>query len=211
MDVGAGVRLIEDPSVPLPVTGVVLAAGAGTRMGMPKALVCDAAGTPWVHLAVAALLDGGCGDVVVVLGAAAARARELVPDRAGVQSIVADDWSAGPGASLAAGLRALDGETVACVSLVDLPTLPSAVVRRVLGRVEDPDVLCRAVFDDRPGHPVVVGPAHRGALVDAAASDPSDRAAGTWLRRAGVVGVDCVDLWDGADRDRACDETPPSR
>ena len=186
----------------LPVTGVVLAAGAGTRMGTPKALVRDAAGTPWVQLAVAALLEGGCGEVVVVLGAAAGTAQELVPDRADVRSVLAEDWSAGPGASLATGLRALDGETVACVSLVDLPTLPSAVVRRVLGRADDPDVLCRAVFGDRPGHPVLVGPAHRAALVDAVTSDPTDRVAGAWLRRARVVGVDCADLWDGADRDR---------
>ncbi|WIE74984.1 NTP transferase domain-containing protein [Curtobacterium sp. MCSS17_007] len=208
MDVGAGVRLIAGPLVPLPVTGVLLAAGAGQRMGMPKALVRDPDGTPWVELGVRALLDGGCREVVVVLGAAATGARELVPDGGGVRSIVAADWSAGPGASLAAGLRALDGDTVACVSLVDLPTLPSAVVRRIVGTVDDPDVLRRAVFGERPGHPVLVGPTRRDALVEAVTADPSDRVAGAWLRRAGVVGVDCADLWDGADRDRPSDEAP---
>lgn len=203
MDVRPGLRLSGPAAVlALPVTGIVLAAGAGTRMGTPKALVRDAAGTPWVHLAAAALLDGGCGTVVVVLGAAAERARELVPDRPDVRSVVAEDWSAGPGASLATGLRALGGDTAACVSLVDLPTMPSAVVRRVVGRVDDPDVLRRAVVGDRPGHPVLVGPAHRAALVDAVTTDPTDRVAGTWLRRAAVVGIDCSDLWDGADRDR---------
>ncbi|UBQ01817.1 NTP transferase domain-containing protein [Curtobacterium sp. TXMA1] len=194
--------------MPLPVTGVLLAAGAGRRMGMPKALVRAADGTPWVELGTRALLDGGCREVAVVLGAAAGTAQDFVPDHAGVRSIVAPDWAAGPGASLAAGLRALDGDEVACVSLVDLPTLPVAVVRRIVARADDPEVLCRAVFGDRPGHPVLVGPAHRAALVDAVTADPTDRVAGAWLRRAGVVGVDCADLWDGADRDRASDEAP---
>ncbi|QCR45209.1 molybdopterin-guanine dinucleotide biosynthesis protein MobA [Curtobacterium sp. SGAir0471] len=194
--------------MPLPVTGVLLAAGAGRRMGVPKALVRDPGGTPWVELGTRALLDGGCREVVVVLGAAARTAQEFVPDQAEVRSVVAPHWAAGPGGSLAAGLRALDGDTVACVSLVDLPTLPVAVVRRILGSADDPDVLRRAVFGERPGHPVLVGPAHRSALVEAVESDPTDRVAGAWLRRAGVVGVDCADLWDGADRDRASDEAP---
>jgi hypothetical protein len=47
--------------------GVVLAAGAGTRYGMPKVLAGNGG---WLASAVAALSDGGCGDVVVVLGAA---------------------------------------------------------------------------------------------------------------------------------------------
>jgi nicotine blue oxidoreductase len=50
-----------------PVTGIVLAAGAGTRYGMPKVLA-DEGG--WLRRAVAALVDGGCDDGVVVLGAA---------------------------------------------------------------------------------------------------------------------------------------------
>lgn len=192
-----------------PVVGVLLAAGAGTRMGMPKALVRDAAGVPWLHLAVTALLDGGCDEVVVVLGADAGTARGLLPDRAGVRSVVAASWSAGPGASLAAGLGALGDDTVACISLVDLPTMPVAVVRRVVGTVDGPGVLRRAVFDGRPGHPVLVGPAHRAALLAAVTRDPADRAAGVWLRRAGVTPVDCADLWDGRDRDRPV-ETPRS-
>ncbi len=173
---------------------------------MPKALVRSADGTPWLASGTRALFDGGCDAVVVVLGAAADSARELVPDRAGVRSVVAEDWSAGPGASLATGLRALDGDTVACVSLVDLPTLPSAVVRRVIGTTGDPLVLRRAVFQGRPGHPVLVGPDHRAGLLAAVTADPSDRVAGGWLRQAGVAGVDCADLWDGVDRDRPSDE-----
>lgn len=57
--------------------GLLLAAGGGTRMGRPKALVVDEHG-PWLTRAVATLLDGGCDRVVVVLGAGATEARALL-------------------------------------------------------------------------------------------------------------------------------------
>lgn len=198
---------VQDPRV----VGVVLAAGAGTRMGTPKALVRSPDGVPWPTLAVDALRAGGCAEVVVVLGAAADRARPHVPTAPDVRVVVAEDWAAGPGASLAAGLRALGDEDTACVTLVDLPTLPAAVVRRVLGPGSDRDALRRAVFGERPGHPVLVGPAHRAALLAAVTADPGDRSAGAWLRRAGVTGVDCADLWDGEDRDRDRDRDGSER
>ena len=56
--------------------GLLLAAGAGRRMGMPKALVRDDAGEPWLVRGVRALRDGGCDAVTVVLGAGAEEARE---------------------------------------------------------------------------------------------------------------------------------------
>ncbi|WP_157602283.1 NTP transferase domain-containing protein, partial [Promicromonospora kroppenstedtii] len=57
--------------------GIVLAAGAGSRFGMPKALARSDGGTPWLELACQALVDGGCADVVVVLGARADEAERL--------------------------------------------------------------------------------------------------------------------------------------
>ncbi len=73
----------------LPLCGLVLAAGAGTRYGGPKALARTADGTPWLALAAGALRDGGCVDVLVALGAQAAEARPLVPD--GAEALLVPD------------------------------------------------------------------------------------------------------------------------
>ena len=63
---------------PVSLHGLLLAAGAGTRMGTPKALVRDDDGTSWLLRSVAVLRDGGCVGVTVVLGAEAARATALL-------------------------------------------------------------------------------------------------------------------------------------
>ena len=65
---------------PTAVRGLLLAAGEGRRMGMPKALVREADGTSWLHRSLAALRDGGCAEVTVVLGAGAAEARTLLDE-----------------------------------------------------------------------------------------------------------------------------------
>jgi CTP:molybdopterin cytidylyltransferase MocA len=206
--------------------GIVLAGGAGTRFGMPKALARADDGTPWLELACRALLDGGCDDVLVVLGARADEAQELVPGS--VTAVVAADWASGIAASLRAGLAAAGSATVAesvtaagattsgrpagsatgadvaVVTLVDLPGLRADAVRRVLGVSGEPDAarhtLARAVYGGEPGHPVLVGRAHWQPLADAVRGDTG---AGPYLRAHAAVAVDCTDLGGGDDVDLA--------
>ncbi|WP_448002451.1 nucleotidyltransferase family protein [Agromyces bauzanensis] len=181
--------------------GLLLAAGAGTRMGRPKALVRDASGVPWVALGCRMLRAAGCGEVVVVLGAEADTALALVPPDARV--VVAHDWALGMSASLRAGLGFAESTDAAAVlvSLVDLPELPPSVGRRVLDRA-GPDLasaLVRAVFGGRPGHPVLIGRAHWAAVAESVSGDAG---ANAYLGRHGVVAVECGDLTAGRDRDR---------
>lgn len=180
-------------------TGLLLAAGGGSRMGQPKALVHDDDGTSWLVRSVAVLRDGGCSDVVVVLGAAAREAEELVPE--GCRVVVADDWARGMAASLAAGLASLgpDDGDLAVVSLVDLPDVSADVVRRLLGAGAGPSSLARAVYAGRPGHPVLMGRDHWGP---AASSVTGDEGAKGYLREHGCVPVECGDLATGHDVDR---------
>ena len=51
--------------------GILLAAGAGSRMGKPKALVTGTDGQPWLRHGVATLQSAGLSPVIVVLGAQA--------------------------------------------------------------------------------------------------------------------------------------------
>jgi CTP:molybdopterin cytidylyltransferase MocA len=179
-------------------TGLLLAAGAGTRMGRPKALVVDDDGTPWLARGVEALRGGGCDEVTVVLGAAADEARALVPD--GVAVVVAADWAEGMSASLRAGLDHLEDSDAdaALVSLVDLPDVTDAVVRRVLGAGADKAALIRTTYDGRPGHPVVIGREHWFGVRAAAVGD---RGARDYLANHALVEVECGDLATGDDVD----------
>jgi len=174
------------------VLGLVLAAGAGRRMGRPKALVDD-----WLARSVAALLDGGCGEVTVVLGASASEAALLVP---GVPVVVAEDWADGMSASLRAGLRSVgSGVDVVLVTLVDLPDVGPDVVRRLLDRPLDRITLARATYDGRPGHPVLIGADHVAGVLDSAVGD---RGAREYLAAHSHDEVECGDLASGVDVDR---------
>lgn len=180
------------------VTGLVLAAGAGTRAGGPKALLRMPDGTPWLERSVTALLDGGCSRVIVVLGAMARLARPLVPMDQRVTIVVADAWEAGMSESLRVGLAAAGGDSV-LVTLVDLPGLPAAVVRRVL---DAEGVLRQATFGGRPGHPVYIGAAHWGPV---AATLTGDKGARGYLVAHAVNEINCSDIWDGNDVDEGVD------
>ncbi|WP_460800259.1 nucleotidyltransferase family protein [Nocardioides pacificus] len=186
-------------------TGLLLAAGAGRRMGTPKALVHDADGTSWLLRSVAALRLGGCAEVTVVLGAASDQARALLAAAGSpVDVVVAPDWAEGMGASLRAGLEALgaglpgqDADAV-LVSLVDLPDVGAEVVSRVLAPGSGPATLRRASYDAVPGHPVLLGREHWAGV---ASSATGDRGARDYLAGRAVELVECGDLATGRDVD----------
>jgi len=183
------------------VVGIVLAAGAGSRMGKPKALVRTAEGEPWLERATALLEHAGCSPVFAVLGAKADEARALLPSDGIATVVVAERWAEGMSESLRAGLMAASATSAgaALVTLVDLPGLPLPVLQRLL---EEPatnnTVLRQAVYRGQPGHPVLIGRAHWPALLN---SLDGDRGARRYLVAHGVDEVECGDLFDGSDVD----------
>jgi molybdenum cofactor cytidylyltransferase len=186
------------------VAGIVLAAGAGTRFGGPKALAADPDGTRWLPRAVQILRDAGCETVIVVLGASADDARALLDDTVVVTTATA--WATGISASIAVGLAAAaDVPEIDAVAIipVDVPSLSAAMVARVVGATPvGRDAVRRAVFSGRPGHPVVIGRTHWGPLAAhlAVQADP-DAGAREYLVAHGVLELECSDLGSGDDVD----------
>src|ERR1700744_5946393 len=171
--------------------GILVAAGAGRRYGKPKVLV-----EGWLDAAVSALRDGGCTDVILVLGAA-----EITPP-SGVTAITARHWQDGLSASVRAGLTKADsmGADYGVLHVIDTPDVGAAVVARVLARALDCESgLARAYFGERPGHPVVIARPHWPHVLDLLTGD---RGAGAYLsgRGDGEI-VDCADLAGGQDID----------
>ena len=193
-------------------TGLVLAAGQGRRMGVPKALLTTD-GETWASRAARILLEGGCDRVLVVTGAAHEEVEDRLPDDDRVSSVHAPRWEEGMGESLRTGLDVLLHEEhtsdAAVVALVDLPDLDVPVVARVLERWvaddEGAQALLRATYDGRPGHPVLLGSAHWRRLLEVVRGDvgaqryfdlPDDGGP-----RRTLVEVDCTDLASGRDVD----------
>jgi CTP:molybdopterin cytidylyltransferase MocA len=170
--------------------GVLLAAGAGTRYGMPKVLAEQG---EWLRSGVLALSGGGCDDVVVVLGAAVI---DVAPP---ARTVIAADWADGLSASLRAGLSAVDAQ-YAVLHTVDTPDVGPEVVRRVLDAARSsPSGLARASYGIRPGHPVVVARRHWQGLLETLRGDEGARP--FLSARTDVVEVDCADLASGQDID----------
>lgn len=172
-------------------TGVLLAAGAGTRFGMPKVCAHDG---EWLRIAMRALRDGGCEDVIVVLGAA------VVDVPAPGRAVVAADWADGLSASVRAGIVAAAGADVAVLHTVDTPDIGAAAVRRVLDASRSSrSGMARALYGGRPGHPVAIARRHWPALLESLHGDEGAR---PFLQgRDDVTGVECGDLASGADVD----------
>ncbi|MEU5942224.1 nucleotidyltransferase family protein [Micromonospora sp. NPDC047548] len=184
------------------VAGLVLAAGAGSRLGRPKALV-EVDGEPLVRRAVRLLRAGGCAPVHVVVGAGA----EALPALPGAVPVVNRRWREGMGVSLRCGLTSLPADARAVVVvLVDQPWLDPAAVRRVRAGYAAGASVAVATYAGRVGHPVLLARATWPAVTRFAVGD---RGARDFLcaRSDLVVRVPCDGAGSPADVDTPADLT----
>jgi len=144
------------------LSGIILAAGASTRMGRPKQLLRLGGRCLLQHVidaAAASCLD----EIIVVLGHRAEEIREALELRAGraVRIVLAADSAQGQSASLRAGLRAASPHaSAAAILLGDQPTVTSQLIDRVAREyLHSGSAIARPVYSRPdggrvPGHPV---------------------------------------------------------
>ena len=140
------------------VAGIVLAAGASSRMGRPKMLLPMDGGT-LLSMVSRALLDGGLSAVAVVLGHDAERVRREsgLPEDSRLRIVVNQDWPSGMASSLRAGLGACGDSEAVLVALGDQPGITADRVRRIVSACRPGGSLVLPAHEGRAGHPVLFG------------------------------------------------------
>ncbi len=150
------------------IAGVLLAAGDGSRLGQPKALI-EIGGQSLASRGAAMLRAGGADPVLVVTGAVAV-------DLPGVVTVHNPHWRTGMGSSMAAGLAAVpDWCAAAVLALADQPLVGSAAVERLIGAFETGASIAVAAYAGQPRNPVLLAREHWARAIELAAGDVGAR------------------------------------
>lgn len=144
---------------PSSLAGIVLAAGAGTRFGGPKAPYLYE-GQRLVDRAVSLMREAELDPVIVVLGSWTG----AVPH---CETVINPDFEQGLASSLAYGLDYLRTHHPQApgviITLVDLPFIRSSTIRLLVDSESD---LAQAHFHGEPGHPVKIGARYWSAVME---------------------------------------------
>jgi molybdenum cofactor cytidylyltransferase len=189
------------------VTGVVLAAGASRRLGIPKQLL-PFGHTTLLGAAVAVARTCPFDQLIVTLGEAAGPVRAAVR-LDGVDVVTVDDSGSGCSSSLRTALPRVDPLADGIVLLLgDQPGVTPAIVQRLIAEGADSTiVVCR--YSDGVGHPFWLGRSTFGQLAELHGDKgvwklvEHSRRTGRFevreLAVAGAVPLD-VDTWDDYQR-----------
>lgn len=172
---------------------MLLAAGEGSRLGRPKALV-EIAGQSLADRGVALLRAGGAAPVVIVTGAASV-------EPPGALAVHNPGWRSGMGSSLIAGLTALpDAVSAAVIALADQPLIGPEAVRRLIEAHAGGAEVVVAAYDGQPRNPVLIARVHWPEVIARSAGDVGAR---PFLRghRELVTLVECGDTGSPDDVD----------
>lgn len=199
------------------VAGVLLAAGDGSRLGQPKALIVIG-GQSLARRGIALLRAGGADPVIVVTGAAgpgrlgattispaadAGAAGETGPDHMGddVITVHNPDWRTGMGSSLRAGLAVVpDSCGAAVLALADQPLVGPAAVARLISASKAGASIAVACYEGQPRNPVLISREHWPEVIALATGDVGARPF-LRLHEPEIIRVECGDTGSPDDID----------
>ncbi len=186
------------------IYGIVLAAGASSRMGQAKAaLPFGQTGETVLSRIVSTILAGGVTEIAVVAGAHMDAVRHAMPRHERRARVIEHPgWEQGQLSSLLAGLDAIDGPLLEAVMVtpVDVPLVTPFTVAAVISawrrtrapivRPADSSTSLRA-SGQRHGHPVIFD---RAVFADLRAADPNIGAKAVFaIHRDRIVNVEVKD------------------
>jgi molybdenum cofactor cytidylyltransferase len=168
---------------PRRVAAVVLAAGASTRLGVPKQLI-EFRGESLVRRAARAAGEAGASPVIVVLGADAPSIAQALGGLSSA-TVTNERWREGLASSLATGIREVQRLDAQCdgalLTTADQPLVHGVALRRLLDAFDEGARLVAAEYSRTIGVPAVIGREHFDALL----ALEGDAGAGRWLRGMG--------------------------
>jgi molybdenum cofactor cytidylyltransferase len=113
------------------IAGIILAAGASTRLGRPKQLL-DLGGRPLLSHVLAHAAASDLDEVVLVLGHDAVHIANAVGEW-GQRVVINPDYAAGQSTSLRLGLQSIDPTAEAAMFLLgDQPQVAAAIINAVI-------------------------------------------------------------------------------
>jgi CTP:molybdopterin cytidylyltransferase MocA len=152
------------------VAGVLLAAGEGSRLGQPKALV-SLDGQTLAERGAGLLRVGGAEPVLIVAGA-------VRVELDNIHTVYNPEWRTGMGSSLRAALRALADTAAgaAVIALADQPLVGPEAVARLIAAYRAGATVAVAAYQGQPRNPVLVAREHWAEVIETATGDQGARA-----------------------------------
>ncbi|NVB81531.1 MAG: nucleotidyltransferase family protein [Kofleriaceae bacterium] len=168
---------------------VILAAGAGTRLGgVAKALLPARDGATFLSSILETARTIGLGEAIVVVGPPFGDAVRAAAEALGARVVVNEHPERGMASSVAIGFGALTCDA-AWLWPVDHPHVDASTLRSLLAAIDGHDA-ARPVFEGRGGHPPLVA---RSLFAALAACTDAPGGARSVLARHDVIDVAVTD------------------
>ncbi|MBC8015367.1 MAG: nucleotidyltransferase family protein [Sporomusaceae bacterium] len=137
------------------VTGVILAAGQGRRMGQPKQLL-PLGGKPMVWHVAAAACQAALDQVVVITGSYHAEVKEVLEDLP-LQVLYNENWAQGQATSVKKAVQSVRDEAGAILFLLaDQPLVDIELINKLVGTYRETGTsIIMPRWHSQPGNPVL--------------------------------------------------------